>query len=128
MKKLLKLLNDNHWYIIATICIVGMLFWTHGCESQVTSIVDPTKKVNRAELKVELEYVVGMVGTRVLDLDKQDAMRQALFDALTVISQGGQVNALGVVNLAATIGAISFGLNRNQKLKTATAKKNTDTT
>jgi len=127
MKKLLKLLNDNHWYIIAAICMAGMLFWTHGCESQVTSLVDPTRKVNRAGLQNELNYIVGQVEIKVTDLDKQDAMKQALFDALTVVSQGGQVNALGVVNLAATIGAISFGLNRNQKLKNVRPVSNTTT-
>lgn len=117
MDKLLSWLNDQHWYIIAVIVIAGSIFWTYGCESTVPSLINPNQLVNRAELKVELEYVVGIAGTRIADLDKKDSIKQALFDALVLIGQGGQVNALGVLNLAATIGAISFGLNRNQKLK-----------
>lgn len=119
MAKILKLLNDNHWYLIAAAIICSMLFWTHGCESQVLSLIDPDKKVNRAELQVEIEYVAGIAKTRVKDLDKQDEIKQALFDALTLISQGGQINSMGILNLAATIGAIGWGLDRNKKLKDA---------
>lgn len=114
------MLNDNHWYITAAIITGGLLFWSYGCESQVQSLLDDAKQVNRQELQVELEYITGIASTRVADLDKQDKIKQALFDALVLVGQGGQVNTLGVVNLAATIGAISFGLNRNQKLKNAT--------
>ncbi len=120
MDKLLNWLNDQHWYLVAIAVIAAAIIWTYGCESTVPSLINPDQLVNRAELKVELEYVVGIAGTRVMDLDKQDAMKQALFDAMVLVSQGGQVNTLGIVNLAATIGAISFGLNRNQKLKKLT--------
>ncbi|MCJ7777744.1 MAG: hypothetical protein MUP16_05465 [Sedimentisphaerales bacterium] len=121
MIKILKWFNDNHWYVIAGLIIAGMLFWTYGCESKVLSLLDSNKQVNRSELKVELEYVVGIAGTRVDDLDRQDEIKTALFNAITLISQGGQVNSMGVLNLAATIGAIGWGLNRNQALKKATA-------
>lgn len=117
MKNLLKLINDNHWYLVAIAIIAGMVFWTHGCESQVASLIDPTQKVNRAGLQNELNYIVGQVEIKVADLDKQEALKQALFDSMIVVAQGGQINTLGIINLAATIGAISFGLNRNQKLK-----------
>jgi len=127
MSKFLKFLNDNHWYIIAGIIIFGIVFWTHGCESQVTSLINTDKKVNRAELQVEIEYVAGIAKTRVMDLDKKDEIRQTLFDALVLVSQGGQINTLGIVNLLATIGAVSWGLNRNQAVKAAAAKISTNT-
>ncbi len=117
MSKLLKFLNDNHWYLVAGIILCATMFWSYGCESQTTSLIDPAKQVNRGELQVEIEYVAGIAKTRVMDLDKKDEFKMALFDALVLISQGGQINSLGVLNLAATIAAISWGLNRNQKLK-----------
>jgi hypothetical protein len=120
MQTILKWLNEQHWYLIAGAIIFGMMFWTYGCESRVMSLIDSTKKVNRAELQVEIEYVAGIAKTRVTDLDKQDAIKQALFDALTMVSQGGQVNAMGVVNLAATIAAISWGLKKNQQVNALT--------
>lgn len=126
MKTLLKWFNDNHWYVIAAVIIVSMCLWTYGCESQVASLIDPAKKVNRMELQVELEYVAGIAKTRVADLDKQDAIKQALFDALTTVSQGGQINAMGLLNLAGTIGAISWGLKKNQALAAANKQISTN--
>jgi hypothetical protein len=123
MTTILNWLNEQHWYIIAGILLIGLLFWIYGCESQVKSLIDPAKKVNRAELQVELDYLVGQAKCRVADLNKQDELKQALLDALVAVGEGGQINALGLVNLAATIGAISFGLNRNQKYKASLANK-----
>ena len=45
---------------------------------------------------------------------------QALLDAGNLMATTGQINPSGLINIAATIGAISFGLNRNQKLKAVT--------
>ena len=78
------------------------------------------------ELQVEIEYVAGIAKTRVADLDKQDEMKKALFDAIMLASQGGQINTMGVLNLAATIAAIGWGLKKNQALKAATTKNSTD--
>ena len=122
MTAILKWLNANHWYIIALLIIAGLFFWTYGCESKVTSLMYPDKQVNRGELQVEIEYVAGIAKTRVMDLDKKDAIKQALFDALTVVSQGGQVNAMGLLNLAATIAAIGWGLKKNQRVNALTPK------
>lgn len=119
MTTILKFLNDNHWYIIAAAIISSMMFWSYGCESTTKSLLDPLSQVNRSELQVELEYISGIARTRVEDLDKKDEIKQALFDALVLVSQGGQINSMGVLNLAATVMAIGWGLERNQKLKNA---------
>lgn len=123
MSKILEWINDQHWYIIALLVIAGLFFWTYGCESQVKSLIDPAKQVNRMELQVELDYLAGQAKCRVADLDKQDELRKAFLDAMVVVGTGGQINALGIVNLAATIGAIGFGLKKNQQLKLATTEK-----
>lgn len=123
MSTILKWLNDNHWYIVALAVIAGLFLWTYGCESKVKSLIDPSSMVNRGELQVEIEYVAGIAKTRVADLDKQDEIKQALFDALVLVGQGGQINTLGIVNLAATIAAVSWGLKKNQQLKAATIEK-----
>ena len=117
MSKILKYLNDNHWYIIAGCVIFIMILWTYGCESQVESMINPPKLINRAELENELNYLVGLVEVKAEDLNRQDMIKQSLLDAANIIGAGGSINPSGLLNIAATIGAISFGLNRNQKLK-----------
>ncbi len=117
MDKILNWLNDNHWFIVAAIIVMVACFWTYGCESEVRSLINPNEKVNRMGLLNEVEYIMGQVEVKVADLDKQDEIKQALLDAATVIGSTGQINPSGLLSLVATIGAISFGLNRNQKLK-----------
>lgn len=117
MTKILNWLNEQHWYLIAAICIVSVCLWTYGCESTTGSLLDPNQKINRAGLQNEINYILGQAEIKAADLDKQDAIKQALLDAATVIGSTGQINPSGLLSLAATIGAISFGLNRNQKLK-----------
>jgi len=119
LKTILKALNDNHWYIIAGCLLVAAIFWTYGCESQVTSLLSDNKLVNRAELQNELNYIIGRAKNLTADLDKQDAIKQALLDAPNVLGTGGQINPSGLLNLAASIGGITFGLSQRQKLKNA---------
>jgi len=119
---ILKALNDNHWYIIATVVIAVAIFWTYGCESQVKSLIEPNKMVNRTELDNELQYLLGKAQALAERLDKQDEIKQALLDAASVIGTTGQINPTGLLNLAATIGGISFGLSQRQKYKGAIAK------
>jgi hypothetical protein len=126
MQKILSWLNDQHWYIIAGIVIVVLFFWTYGCESQVQSLMYPGQTVNRIVLSNELTYLVGLAKAREQDLDKQDEAKQAILDAATVIGSTGSINPAGLVNIGATILAISFGLNRNQKLKAELNKKSTN--
>lgn len=120
MNTILKWLNEQHWYIVAICIIAAAIFWTYGCESQVTSMINPPEKINRAGLQNELDYLIGQVEVKVADLDKQDEIKQALLDSANLMASTGTINPSGLINLAACIGAISFGLNRNQKYKTAT--------
>ncbi len=117
MKKFLKFANDNHWFLIAFALMCGVLFWTYGCESEVDSMLNSGEKVNRAMLLAECEYLISDVQNRVADLNRQDEIKQALLDSVNVLGTSGNINPSGILNLAATIGAISFGLNRNQKIK-----------
>ncbi len=120
MKSLLTFLNEQHWYIIAFLLIVCVVFWTYGCVSTTESLINPERKVNRVELENELDYLIGIASARAEDLNRQDAIKQALLDAANLMSQTGSINPSGLVNLIACIGAISFGLNRNQRVKALT--------
>lgn len=127
LPKCLKWLNDYHWYIIAACFVGGLLFWTYGCESKCNSLLYPEKLIGRVELQNELSYFVGLAKAREANLDRQDAAKQALLDAANIIGSTGQINPSGLLTLASTIGAISFGLNRNQVAKNAVKTNTTNT-
>lgn len=127
LKSVLKFANDNHWYIIAGVLLVALFVWSFSCESTVESLIAPGKQVNRMQLENEFEYLAGQVECLKVSLDKQDAVKQQLLDAANVIGQGGAINPSGLLNLAASIGGISFGLSQRQKLKAASVKKTENT-
>jgi hypothetical protein len=116
MKKFLEWTNENHWYIIAAIVICAILVWVYGCQSQVTSMIDHTKKVTRAGLQVESDYLLGQIKVKLEDLDQQDELKRLILDQASVFATTGTFNPLGLLNTLISVAAISFGLNRNQKL------------
>jgi len=121
MLKLLKLCNDNHWYLIAA-AIAGVgLVWLYGCQSTVPSITDPSRKITRAELQLEGDYLIGQMRVKMEDLDNQDAIKQLLIDQAAIFGQTGTFNPAGLLNTGVAIGAIAFGLDRNRKYKIAAA-------
>jgi hypothetical protein len=115
LKTVAKFFNDNHWYIIAGAMVFASILWAYGCESKTISLLDAKRKVGRMELQNELNYEVGLAKARIADLDKQDAVKQSLLDAANIMNNTGTINASGLLNLAASIGGISYGLTQRQK-------------
>jgi len=115
VKNVLKFLNDNHWYVIAVLLCSALVLWIYGCDSTVPSIIDPTKQVNRWELEAEADYLIGQLNAKLVTLDRQDEVKRLLLDQAVMFSQTGTFNPLGLVNLLATVGAVSFGLDRNRR-------------
>jgi hypothetical protein len=113
---------------VAGIIISSLFIWVYGCESSTKSLLNKGEKIDRLELQAEVEYLAGVADSRIADLDKQDKIRQQLLDAANVLASGGQINVSGLFNLAASIAAISFGLNRNQAYKNALKEKTKATT
>lgn len=118
MKNFLQWTNENHWYIIAAIVICALLVWLYGCESQVVSMLDKNIKVNRTELQNESDYILGQVKAKLEDLDKQDEIKRLILEQASMFATTGTFNPLGLLNAMISIGAIAFGLNRNQKVNT----------
>lgn len=125
MKTVWGFLNSNHWYIISFILLFCVIVWIYGCESLVSSMLEPNKLVNRNGLENEIRYLIGKADNLKVSLDRQDSFKQQLLDAANVISQGGNINPSGLLNLAASIGGISFGLSQRQKLNDSKKKQPT---
>lgn len=115
MKKTLKFLNENHHYIIAAAVIAVCSFWTYGCHSQVNSILNPNQRISREELQIEVEYFMAHAELKLLDLDRQDAIKQALLDLGSTFATTGTLNPTGLLNTAISVAAIAFGMNQRKR-------------
>jgi len=121
MKKLLEtMFNHERYQSIAVILIAALLVWTYGCPSHVDSLTVPGKSVTRPELQIELDTIVAMAAARSADLDKQDSIKQLIFQQAMLTAQGGQINLMGVIAAAAAtlgIGATVDNVRKRKELK-----------
>lgn len=125
LKKILKWCNHNHWYVIGFFVMAATTIYLFGCQSQVPSLLDETKKVGRVELQAELNYLIGKAESRVSELDRQDELKQQIVDAASLVGKAGELNPSGLISIFATLGSVAFGLDRNyrRKLEAAEAAK-----
>lgn len=91
-------------FITLNICIF-LVWYAYGCEPKTTSLIDPQRKVDRAQLKTEIELLIMQSENRIADLDRQVAIRKAIFEQGLLIAQTGSINPLGVAtSLLAVLG------------------------
>lgn len=118
MKKLLStLFNHERYQAIAFTITIGLTIWLISCDSKVRSITNPAVKVTRAELQNELDYYLSQVNTRIDDLDRQDEVKKALFDASLLMAQGGAINPIAIITTMAAIGGIGATVDNVRKRK-----------
>ncbi len=129
MKSIWTTIRHNQGLIIGfAFCLVALLSF-YGCESRVRSLKQPGLLVNRSELKLELDQVVGEFELRILDLNKQDEFRNALFAIGQSLAAGDAVTPLGILLVlgnALGIGAVIDNRRKDTVIKVL--KKNNITT
>lgn len=119
-----KFLDHNAAVIIACVVCVLVIGWFYGCESQTQSLVSPEKKVNRAELTIEIDSLQKQADVRFADLDRQDILREEIGKTLAVTAETGTVNPLGVVTLIGSIFGIGAAATYRKKDTVIAALKN----
>ena len=110
LRELKKMVSKNQGLTVAVLIVAGLLVWTYGCESTVSSLVSPNKMVTRDELNLEiqqetqrleaeLDVLVKQAVLKNQRLDRQDAIKQKLFQFVALTAEAGTVNPAGVVGL-----------------------------
>lgn len=98
-KKILEFMNHQRFQVIGTsICIV-LIVWGASCESKVRSLRDPTQKVTRDELNIEVDTFLATAEIRYKQLDRLDQLKDLVFDKLLLWAQGGGFNPIGIIPL-----------------------------
>lgn len=126
MTKIWAFIRHNQGMFIGSAIAIAVLIWTYGCHSQVTSIVNPTVLVTRAEFKLEVDNYLAIAELRFADLDRQDAIKETLFNTAIDFMQGGNVNPAAVALVIGNIlglGAIID--NARKRTHINTLKSNT---
>lgn len=114
MKQLTTWISHNQGLFVALIICAGLLAWTFGCESMVTSLVDPVKKVTAAELDLEIEsesvrlqaeldQLVKKAQLKRTELARQDEIKKKLFEFAAISATSGGVNPAGIITLVGSL-------------------------
>lgn len=104
--------------LITGVVTIVMVIFIVGCPSRVMSIDGTNHKVTRAELQLQLNTILSTAEIRMLDLDKQDALRAIFFQNALVLLQGQPFNPLGLLTAIAGIYGVSQGAcNIRKKIK-----------
>jgi len=107
--KMKGFIYDKWPILLAWNIAIGLFFYAYGCEPKTTSMIDPTIKINRASLQSEMDYLLHTGEIRFADLDKQEELKQLIFNQGLLIAQGNQVNPIGVITTLMAIMGIGAG-------------------
>lgn len=120
MDKLLTFLNHERYQVISAVLCLSLIVWFWGCESQVQSVVDPARKINRDELTAEVDFFLASAEIRFKDLDRQDEFKQYVLNQALLYGQTGTLNPVGIVATLAGIlgvGAIADNVRKRKVIK-----------
>ncbi len=112
--------------IVATVLItIGIVLYCYGCEAQTPSLRDRNRLINRQELQLELDQIIGLAQIRMLDLDKQEAFRAIILENALILVQGNPYNPVGLITGVAAIYGLIQGSNKVTKAVKKVGKKRT---
>lgn len=131
MASIAKWIRHNQGVFVALIVCVVLLVWTYGCQSKVTSLLDPSKMVTAEELaleieeesarlQVELDSLLKRAELKQQEMYRMDLLKQKLFDFVAITVDGGTVNPAGVVALLFTVlgvGAVTDNRIKDKVIK-----------
>ena len=121
-----KWIRHNQGLFVALLICGGLLVWTFGCESKVTSLVDDEKMVTAEELNLELDAessrlqseldsLIKRAKLKQTELARQDAIKQKLFEFAAITAQTGTFNPAGLLALTGSI--LGFGAIVDNRIK-----------
>lgn len=117
-------LKRNVSIVVGVLVTIGFLFYAYSCEPKVASLLNTTKKVNRQELQLELDQLIGLAQLRMVDLDKQEQFRAIILENAVLLVQGQPINPVGIITgLAAIYGATQGGRNITKVVKEKRIKR-----
>lgn len=102
-------LSENWPKTIALIVLTAIIFWGYGCPPLTDSLITPGKKITRPELQIELDTFVATATFRLADLERQDQVRDIVFQNALLLIEGGGINPVGVITMLAGLYGVTRG-------------------
>ena len=124
---MLKWISKNQGMVVGFVLVIALMLWTYGCESTVTSpitgliVTRPQLhveiKVQSAKLEAELDSLKEQALLQYAQLDKEDEIRNKIFDFAAITAEHNTFNPTGIITLAGTLLGLGFGVDNRIKDK-----------
>ena len=128
IEKIKAALRHNQGLALAAVICLAMGVYLVGCESSVTSPIQPEVQVTRPELMAEFNLTVQKYDAALTELNKQDLFKQKMFEIGLAAAQGGTINPVGAgITLLGVlgIGAVADNRKKDSIIKTLQKKEET---
>jgi len=120
-------ISHNQGIVAGLVLVVALMVWMYGCESTVTSpitgmlVTRPQLhleiKVQSAKLEAELDALKEQSLLQYAQLDKEDIIRNKIFDFAAITSEHNTFNPTGLITLAGTLLGIGSVIDNRIKDK-----------
>ena len=117
-------IKKNSSIVITVLITVGFAIYCYGCEPKTTSLINRERLINRQELQLELDQIIGLAQIRMVDLNKQEEFRAIVLQNALILVQGNPLNPVGLITgFAAIYGLIQGGNKVSKAVKTVGKKR-----
>lgn len=124
MKKLLDtLFNHERYQTISLLIATGLLLWFLGCEPKCKSLIDPTQRITRGELDIEIEILISKANLEYASLEQQEKLRDFLLQQALTSASTGTVNPIALMTSVAALlglGATADNVRKRKVIKRLT--------
>jgi len=118
-------IKHNQGIVVGIIIAVGLMVWTYGCVSRVKSPISGNK-VTRPELilevdiavkqfEMELDNLQAQAVLQFASLDRQDEIKNKLYNFAAITAQNNTFNPTGLITLVGTL--LGSGLLIDNRIK-----------
>lgn len=121
MKTIWRFIRHNSGICIGFILMPCILIYAYSCQSVVVSTLDPGKRITRPELVAEVELFLARAEAKFNDLDRQDLVKDTIFNSVLDLARGGQVNPAGIaliIGNALGLGAVIDNVRKRTHINT----------
>lgn len=126
MNRIWPFVRHNSGVVIGFGLLPVILIYAYSCQSVVISDLKPGKKINRQELVNEVDFFLAQAEAKFNDLDRQDLVKNTIFNSVLDLTQGNPPSPSGVALFIGNLlglGAVIDNVRKRTYINTIKSKR-----
>lgn len=123
-EKAFKFVKHNFGICLGLFLAPFVLWYGFSCQSQVVSVMSPNRLVTRGELIAEVDAFLSLAEARFSDLDRQDLVRNTIFNSLSDLIKNNPTSPAGIALFVTNLLGVGAVLDNVRKRTLISTLKN----